>query len=325
MPRYLITGGAGFIGANLAQALVARGESVRILDDFSTGRLRNLSGIQDRVEILRGDIRDPATVARAVAGVEVILHQAALNSNPRSIKEPLLTSDVNVGGTLTLLQAARTAGTRRFVYASSSSVYGEVAGLPKTEDMPTAPKAPYGVSKLAAEQYCRVFAQVYGIETVSLRYFNVFGPRQHPDSEYAAVIPRFLRRMLAGKRPVIFGDGEQSRDFTPVEDVVAANLLAAESRQGIGEVINVAGGHPSTLNQLVTWLNELLETDLRPVYEPPRPADMRHSYGSIRKAGSLLGFRPQTEVREGLRRTIEWFKTQESWGTCEGETPTSDD
>ncbi len=311
MARYLITGGAGFIGANLAHALVAQGETVRILDDFSTGRLQNLSGIDDQVEILRGDIRDPATVARAVAGVEVILHQAALNSNPRSIMEPLLTSDVNVGGTLTLLQAARTAGTRRLVYASSSSVYGEVAGLPKTEDMPTAPKAPYGVSKLAAEQYCRVFAQVYGIETVSLRYFNVFGPRQHPDSEYAAVIPRFLRRMLAGTRPVIFGDGEQSRDFTPVDNVVAANLLAAESRQGIGEVMNVAGGHPSTLNQLVTWLNELLGTDLRPIYEPPRPADIRHSYGSIRKAGSLLGYWPQTEVRKGLRQAIEWFKVHE--------------
>ncbi len=311
MPRYLITGGAGFIGANLAHALVARGETVRILDDFSTGRLQNLSDIEDQVEILRGDIRDSATMARAVAGVEVILHQAALNSNPRSIQEPLLTNDVNVGGTLTLLQAARAAKTRRVVYASSSSVYGEVAGLPKTEDMPTAPKAPYGVSKLAAEQYCRVFAQVYGIETVSLRYFNVFGPRQHPDSEYAAVIPRFLRRMLAGKRPVIFGDGEQSRDFTPVDNVVAANLLAAGSPKGIGEIMNVAGGKSSTLNQLVAWLNELLGTDLPPIYEPPRPADIRHSYASIRKAEALLGYRPHLDVREGLRRTIEWFKVHE--------------
>jgi UDP-glucose 4-epimerase len=311
MPRYLITGGAGFIGANLAHALVSRGETVCILDDFSTGRLQNLSGIEDQVEILRGDIRDSATVARAVAGVEVILHQAALNSNPRSIQEPLLTSDVNVGGTLTLLQAARAAGTRRVVYASSSSVYGDVSGLPKTEDMPTAPKAPYGVSKLAAEQYCRVFAQVYGIATVSLRYFNVFGPRQHPDSEYAAVIPRFLRRMLAGKRPVIFGDGEQSRDFTPVDNVVAANLLAAESRKGLGEIMNVAGGQPSTLNQVVAWLNELLGTNLPPVYEPPRPADVRHSYASIRKAETLLEYRPHLDVREGLRRTIEWFKIHE--------------
>ncbi len=311
MPRYLITGGAGFIGANLAHALVARGETVRILDDFSTGRLQNLSDIEDQVEILRGDIRDSATMARAVAGVEVILHQAALNSNPRSIQEPLLTNDVNVGGTLTLLQAARAAKTRRVVYASSSSVYGEVAGLPKTEDMPTAPKAPYGVSKLAAEQYCRVFAQVYGIETVSLRYFNVFGPRQHPDSEYAAVIPRFLRRMLAGKRPVIFGDGEQSRDFTPVDNVVAANLLAAGSPKGLGEVLNVAGGQPSTLNQVAAWLNELLGTDLPPIYEPPRPADIRHSYASVQKAFSLLGYQPHLDVREGLRRTIEWFKVHE--------------
>jgi len=250
-------------------------------------------------------------MSRAVNGVEVILHQAALNSNPRSIQEPVQTNDVNVGGTLTLLQAARAAGTRRVVYASSSSVYGEVAGLPKTEDMPTAPKAPYGVSKLAAEQYCRVFTQVYGIETVSLRYFNVYGPRQHPDSEYAAVIPRFLRRMLAGKRPVIFGDGEQSRDFTPVDNVVAANLLAAHSREGIGEVMNIAGGTSSTLNQLVAWLNEVLGTDLTPLYEPPRPADIRHSYASIRKAETLLGYRPHLGVQEGLRRTVEWFRVHE--------------
>ena len=311
MPRYLITGGAGFIGANLAHTLVARGETVRILDDFSTGRPENLRGIEDRIEILRGDIRDPAMLSRAVHGVEVILHQAALNSNPRSIQEPVQTNDVNVGGTLTLLQAARAAGTRRVVYASSSSVYGEVAGLPKTEDMATAPKAPYGVSKLAAEQYCRVFTQVYGIETVSLRYLNVFGPRQHPDSEYAAVIPRFLRRMLAGKRPLIFGDGEQSRDFTPVDNVVAANLLAAHSREGIGEIMNIAGGKSSTLNQLVAWLNEVLGTDLTPLYEPPRPADIRHSYASIRKAETLLGYRPHLGVQEGLRRTVEWFRVHE--------------
>jgi UDP-glucose 4-epimerase len=311
MPRFLITGGAGFIGANLVHALVGRGASVRILDDFSTGRAENLRGVEDRIEILRGDIRDPGTMSRAVAGVEIILHQAALNSNPRSIKEPEPTNAVNVGGTLNLLQAARAAGTRRVVYASSSSVYGEAAGLPKTEDMPTAPKAPYGVSKLAAELYCRVFTQVYGIETVSLRYFNVYGPRQHPDSEYAAVIPRFLRRMLAGKRPVIFGDGEQSRDFTPVDNVVAANLLAAYSPEGTGEVMNIAGGNPSTLNQLVAWLNELLGTDLLPLYEPPRPADIRHSYASIRKAETLLRYRPILDVREGLRRTVEWFKVHE--------------
>ncbi len=311
MPRYLITGGAGFIGANLAHALVARGESVRILDDFSTGRPENLGGIEDRIEILRGDLRDPAAVARAVRGTQVILHQAALNSNPRSIQEPGPTNAVNVGGTLLLLEAARAAGVRRVVYASSSSVYGDTPGLPKTEEMPLSPKAPYGVSKLAAEYYCRVFTEVYGLETVSLRYFNVFGPRQHPDSEYAAVIPRFLRRMLAGERPVIFGDGEQSRDFTAVENVVAANLLAAGTTQGIGEAFNIACGQTSTLNQLVAWLNQLLGTDLSPIYEPPRPADIRHSYASIRKAEALLGYRPTLEVQEGLRRTLEWFKQHE--------------
>ncbi len=311
MSRYLITGGAGFIGANLAHALVARGESVRILDDFSTGRHQNLQGIEDRIEILRGDIRDPAVVAAAVRGIEIILHQAALNSNPRSIKEPGPTNAVNVGGTLLLLEAARGAGTRRVVYASSSSVYGDTPGLPKAEDQPLSPKAPYGVSKLAAEFYCRVFSQVYGLETVSLRYFNVFGPRQHPDSEYAAAIPRFLRRMLAGDRPVIFGDGEQSRDFTAVENVVAANILAAEAVHGIGDVFNIAGGRPSTLNQVVAWLNQLLGTNLPPIYEPPRPADIRHSYASIRKAEEVLDYRPTLEVQEGLRRTVEWFKGHE--------------
>jgi UDP-glucose 4-epimerase len=311
MPRFLITGGAGFIGSNLAHALTARGEPVRILDDFSTGRAQNLSGIEDRIEILRGDIRDPATAGRAVEGIEVVLHQAALNSNPRSIKEPELTNAVNVAGTLRLLEAARAAGVRRVVYASSSSVYGDTPGLPKIEDMALAPMAPYGVSKLAAEYYCRVFTQAYGLETVSLRYFNVFGPRQHPDSEYAAVIPRFLRRMLAGKQPVIFGDGEHSRDFTPVENVVAANLLAAETGQGVGEVFNIAGGSPSTLNQLAAWLNQLLGTSLAPVYEPPRPADIRHSYASIQKAERVLGYRPNVQVQEGLRQTVEWFKAHE--------------
>jgi UDP-glucose 4-epimerase len=309
--RYLITGGAGFIGANLAHALVARGESVRILDDFSTGRPQNLRGIEDRIEILRGDIRAPAVVAQAVRGVEIILHQAALNSNPRSLKEPGPTNAVNVDGTLLLLEAARAAGTRRVIYASSSSVYGDTPALPKTEDLTLSPMAPYGVSKLAAEYYCRVFSGVYGLETVSLRYFNVFGPRQHPDSEYAAVIPRFLRRMLAGHRPVIFGDGEQSRDFTAVENVVAANLLAADATRGVGEVFNIACGQTSTLNQLVAWLNEVLGTDLPPIYEPPRPADIRHSYASIRKAEEMLGYRPTLDVQAGLRQTVAWFKVHE--------------
>ena len=312
MPRYLITGGAGFIGSNLAHALVARKESVRILDDFSTGRSQNLAGIEDQVEIIRGDLRDPEAVARAVRGVEIILHQAALNSNPRSIKEPGPTNAVNVGGTLLLLEAARQEKVRRLVYASSSSVYGEASPvLPKTEDLPLLPKAPYGVSKLAAELYCRVFAQVYGLETVCLRYFNVFGPRQLPDSEYAAVIPRFLRQMLAGKPPVIFGDGEQSRDFTPVANVVEANLRASESQQGVGEVFNVACGQTSTLNQVAAWLNAELGTNLAPTYEPPREADIRHSFASIRKAELTLGYRPPMDVRTGLRHTVEWFKVHE--------------
>jgi UDP-glucose 4-epimerase len=311
MTRYLITGGAGFIGSNLAHALVARGEAVRILDDFSTGRAHNLDGIADRVELVRGDLRDPEAVASAVRGVEIVLHQAALNSNPRSIKEPGPTNAVNVGGTLLLLEAARQAKVRRVVYASSSSVYGESPTLPKTEDLALLPKAPYGVSKLAAELYCRVFAQVYGLETVCLRYFNVFGPRQLPDSEYAAVVPRFLRRMLAGQRPVVYGDGEQSRDFTPVANVVEANLLAAEAAHGIGDVFNVACGQTSTLNQLVAWLNAELGTALAPIYEPCRAGDIRHSYASIRKAEATLGYRPPVDVRAGLRQTVLWFKKHE--------------
>ena len=311
MPRYLITGGAGFIGSNIAHALLARGESVRILDDFSSGRPQNLAGIADRIEIVRGDLRDPDAVAHAVRGVEIVLHQAALNSNPRSIKEPGPTNAVNVGGTLLLLETARQAGVRRVVYASSSSVYGESPALPKTEELPLLPKAPYGVSKLAAELYCRVFTHVYGLETVSLRYFNVFGPRQLPDSEYAAVIPRFLRRMLAGQRPVIYGDGEQSRDFTPVANVVAANLCAAAATNGIGEVFNVACGRASTLNQLVEWLNAELGTQLPPIYEPLRPGDVRHSYASIRQAETVLGYRPRREVRDGLHETVVWFKGHE--------------
>ncbi|HYL79886.1 MAG TPA: NAD-dependent epimerase/dehydratase family protein, partial [Candidatus Acidoferrum sp.] len=242
---------------------------------------------------------------------EIVLHEAALNSIPRSIKEPGPTNAVNVVGTLLLLEAARAAGVRRLVYASSSSVYGDTPDLPKTEDLPLRPKAPYGVSKLAAELYCRVFTQVYGFETASLRYFNVFGPRQHPDSEYAAVIPRFLRRMLAGQRPVIYGDGEQSRDFTAVDNVVEANLLAAGAAQGVGDAFNIACGQASTLSQVAAWINEALGTRLEPIFEPPRPADIRHSYASIRKAEAVLGYRPSLGVREGLRRAVAWFKEHE--------------
>jgi UDP-glucose 4-epimerase len=311
MARYLITGGAGFIGSNLAHALIARGASVRILDDFSTGRPQNLEGIADKVEMVRGDLRDREAVGKAVRGVEIVFHQAALNSNPRSIKEPGPTNAVNVTGTLRLLEASRQAKVRRVVYASSSSVYGESPTLPKTEDLALLPKAPYGVSKLAAELYCRVFTQVYGLETVSLRYFNVFGPRQLPDSEYAAVVPRFLRRMLVGERPIVYGDGEQSRDFTPVANVVEANLLAAEAAHGIGDVFNIACGQTSTLNQLVSWLNAELETNLSPVYEPSRAGDIRHSYASVQKAEAALGYRPSVDVRAGLRQTALWFKTHE--------------
>ncbi len=302
MVRYLVTGGAGFIGSNLAEALVKSSHRVRVLDNFATGARANLTAGAGAVELLEGDLRDAAIVERAVQGIDVVFHQAALPSVARSLEDPATTHAVNATGTLTLLLAARRAGVRRVVYASSSSVYGDSPTLPKREEMPTQPKSPYAVSKLAGEQYCQVFAAAFGLETVSLRYFNIFGPRQDPASPYAAVIPNFLTAMRRGERPVIFGDGKQSRDFTYVENAVQANLLAAEAPRASGEVINVACGGRVTLLELVEQLNHLLETHLDPIFAPPRPGDVRHSQADLTRAAAVLGYHPTVDLQEGLAR-----------------------
>ena len=308
--KYLVTGGAGFIGSHIVTELVARGEDVRVLDDFSTGRRENLAHVQGEFELIIGDLRDLDVVRRAVQGVEVVLHQAALPSVARSVREPLVTNEANVTGTLNLLVAARDAGVRRVVYASSSAVYGDSPTLPKIETMPSAPKSPYAVAKLAGELYAQVFVQLYGLETVSLRYFNVFGPRQDPTSQYSAVIPIFITAMLRGQRPPVEGDGLQSRDFTYVANVVHANLLAATTPAVSGEVFNIACGMRFNLLELISLINELLGTNLEPTFGPPRPGDVRHSQADIARARDRLGFQVLVDFREGLRRTVEWYREQ---------------
>jgi UDP-glucose 4-epimerase len=304
----LVTGGAGFIGSNLVETLVSSGNEVRVLDDASTGSLDNLEGIEPAPEVVVRDIRDREAVGEAVRGVEVVYHLAALPSVARSVADPLGTHQVNVDGTLNVLQAARRGGVRRVVYASSSSVYGDTARLPKGEEMPLSPQSPYAASKAAGEGYCRAFARVYGLETVSLRFFNVFGPRQDPSSEYAAVIPRFIHRMLAGTSPEIFGDGGQSRDFTYVANVVEAlQLAAAAGPLAVGQALNVGCGSRTTLLELVSILNGLLETSLVPTFSAPRAGDVRHSHADISQAERLLGYRPGVSVQEGLASTVAWF------------------
>lgn len=306
--RYLITGGAGFIGSNIAATLVERGETVRIIDNFSTGFRSNIQDMLPRIELIEGDIRSYHLVREAVEGMDAILHQAALPSVPRSVKDPLTSNDVNITGTLNVLYAAKDAHVKRVVYASSSSVYGDTPELPKHERMTPRPLSPYAVSKLAAEQYCQVFARNYGLETVALRYFNVFGPRQNPDSQYAAVIPRFIRMMMRGESPTVFGDGEQSRDFTFVQNTVDANLRAAVADCPPGTVVNCACNERTTLNTLVQRINGLLGTNVQPVYEAPRAGDILHSLGAIIMAEQLIGYRPGVSFEEGLRSTVEWYR-----------------
>jgi nucleoside-diphosphate-sugar epimerase len=304
----LVTGGAGFIGSHLTDALVAAGHTVRVLDNFSTGKRDNLADARSRVQLIEGDITDPAAVRIAVRGVEVVYHQAALASVPRSVADPLATHAACATGTLNVLVAARDAKVRRVVYAASSSAYGDSARLPKHEDDPTRPLSPYAVAKLAGEQYCAAFAGVYGLETVRLRYFNVFGPRQSPDSAYAAVIPLFIRALTTGKSPLIHGDGEQSRDFTYVADTVQANLKAADAPGVAGKVFNVACGKRTSLNQLVAHLNKLLGTDIAATHGPVRAGDVRHSQADIERARSELGYRPTTDVLDGLRQCLKWWE-----------------
>jgi len=308
MASYLITGGAGFIGSHIVRELLRRRQTIRVLDNFSTGTEENLHDCLSRIELIRGDVRDRRVVRQAVRGIDYILHQAALASVPRSIDHPVETNQVNVGGTLSLLQAAREAGTRRFVLASSSSVYGPSPRLPKRENARPNPISPYAISKFTGEQYCRVFFQLYGLPTVCLRYFNVFGPRQNPASQYAAVIPKFILALLQGTRPVIHGDGRQSRDFSYVSNVVQANILACRVEQAGGQVINVACGRRYTINDLAARLSRLAGLRSAPVHTAPRPGDVRHSLADITKARQLLGYRPTVSFEEGLERTVAWFK-----------------
>jgi UDP-glucose 4-epimerase len=306
--KALVTGGAGFIGSNLVRALLERGDEVRVLDNFSTGYRGNLEELD--VELVEGDLRSYERVATAVTDVEVVFHQGALPSVPRSIQDPLTSSAVNVEGTLNVLLAGRDAGVRRVVFASSSSVYGNSPGMPRHESQRPAPLAPYAVSKLAAEQYCMVANRVFGLESVALRYFNVFGEHQDPLSGYAAVIPKFIRIMLDAERPTIFGDGETSRDFTHVENVVDANLKAADAPAAAGRVMNVAIGASHTLNDLVRALQRLLDSEIEADYAPPRPGDVAESLADVSLARQLIGYEPSVAFEEGLERTIAWIAEQ---------------
>jgi UDP-glucose 4-epimerase len=310
MAAYLVTGGAGFIGSHIVEALAARGDSVRVLDNFSTGSPANLDGIEGALDVLEGDITDPATVQSAMKGVEVVFHQAALASVPRSVANPIATHRACVDGTLNVLLAARDAGVRRVVYAASSSAYGASEKLPKCETDPTLPLSPYAVAKLAGEQYCAAFTEVYGLETVRLRYFNVFGPRQTPDSPYAAVIPLFLRALARGERPVIHGDGSQSRDFTYVADVVQANLLAADAPTASGRVYNIAGGGRTSLLELLGHLGRIVGAEVKPRFVERRPGDVKHSQADISRAMRDLGYRPRFAITEGLEQTAAWLLGQ---------------
>ncbi len=308
---YLVTGGAGFIGSNIVDELVKRGEKVVILDNFSSGRRGNIAHLLDKIEVVEGDVRDFWTVIQAVKGVEYILHQAALPSVQRSVNNPLTSNEVNINGTLNLLEAAKEYGVKRFIYASSSSVYGDTPTLPKREDMPPKPLSPYAITKLAGEEYCQTFSKLYDIPAVCLRYFNVFGTRQDPTSQYSAVIPKFIRLLLENKTPIIYGDGEQSRDFTFVQNVVEANILACQSDISKGEVINIACGQSFTLNQLVSTLNQIIGSKIKPEYSPGKPGDVRNSLADISKARKLLGYETKVSFALGLEKTVEWFRSQE--------------
>ena len=305
--RALVTGGAGFVGSHLVDRLLAEGASVRVLDDFSTGRRANLEQAATAAEVIEGDVRDFEVVCRAARGCEVILHQAALPSVPRSIADPLASHEVNVSGTLNVLMAARDHDVRRVIYASSSSVYGFNPELPKAETATPLPMSPYAAAKLAGESYCASFGNVYGLETVALRYFNIFGPRQDPSSEYAAVIPRWAAGLSAGRGPTIFGDGEQSRDFTYIDNVVDANMAALVAPDAAGQVFNVACGRRTTLNELARELIARIGADAEPSYWPERAGDVRHSLADVSKAAAILGYVPKVDLCEGLARTVERY------------------
>ncbi len=305
---YLVTGGAGFIGSHITEALVKRGDRVRVLDNLMTGHRHNLAHLADKIEFIEGDIRDAEATRKAMEGIQIVFHEAAIPSVPRSVSDPQLNHDANVNGTFNVLMAARDAGVKRVVYAASSSAYGDTEVLPKQEAMLPSPLSPYAAAKLFGEYYCQVFTRVYGLETVALRYFNVFGPRQDPTSPYSGVISKFVTTLLKGETPVIFGDGEQSRDFTYVANVVDANLRAAEAPEASGHVMNLGIGQRITLNRLLAELQKILGTDLQPTYRETRAGDVRHSLADISRAANLLGYRPLVELAEGLEYTVSWYK-----------------
>jgi nucleoside-diphosphate-sugar epimerase len=305
--RVLVTGGGGFIGSHLVERLLREGHTVRALDNFSTGRRDNLLPFAEDVEVVEGDLQSYERAHKAVRGCEVVFHQAALPSVPRSIQDPLTSSGVNITGTLNVLLAARDEDVRRVVFASSSSVYGANLELPKREEMAAEPISPYATAKLAAENYCRSFTQVYGLETVALRYFNVFGPRQDPQSAYAAVIPNFITAFLAGRAPVVHGDGEQSRDFTYIDNVVAANLLAADAPGVAGRRYNIACGERTTLNRLAAELRDLTGATVEPIHDDPRAGDVPHSLADVGAAARDLGYEPRIDLRDGLERTVAYY------------------
>lgn len=305
---YLVTGGAGFIGSHISEALVNRGDRVRVLDNLMTGNRENLGHLANEIDFIEADIRDFDTVRRAMDGVRIVFHEAAIPSVPRSVNEPVLNHESNVNGTFNVLLAARDAGVKRVVFAASSSAYGEKGIEAKLETQLPEPLSPYAVAKLVGEYYCQVFTRVYGLETVSLRYFNVFGPRQDPSSPYSGVISKFITDLLNSRRPIIFGDGEQSRDFTYVANIVDANLRAAEAPEASGRVINLGMRQRTTLNQLLAELQRIIGTSIAPSYQESRAGDIRHSLADISLAGTLLGYRPLVGLADGLRHTVNWYR-----------------
>ena len=310
MAQYLVTGGAGFIGSHLAEELVRRGEQVRVVDSLITGKRENLSHLP-QVEFLHGDLADPDVARRAVQGVDYVLHQAAIPSVPRSVQDPITSNRANIDAALNVLVAARDAGVRRVVYAGSSSAYGNTPTLPKVETMPTAPLSPYALQKLVAEQYCQMFTQLYGLETVTTRYFNVFGPRQDPSSPYSGVISLFISALVENRQPTIYGDGEQTRDFTYVANVVDGVLRACHAENVSGEVMNVATGGRISLNQLFEAVKALTGASVTPIYKEPRAGDVRDSQADIQKARQLLGYTPTVTLEQGLEKTVEWFRASQ--------------
>ena len=309
MSNYLVTGGAGFIGSNIVEELVNSGEEVTVLDNLSTGYKKNIEPFLDKINFIQGDIRDVESVKKSLKDADYVLHQAAMASVPRSIDNPVLVNDININGTLNILEEARKAKVKCFVYAASSSAYGDSEVSPKREDLTPSPLSPYAVSKLAGEYYCSVYSTIFGLPTVSLRYFNVFGPRQDPNSQYAAVVPIFISKLLDNKKPEIFGDGNQSRDFTYVKNVVKANILASKSAEtASGEMVNVACGDKCTVNDLFRNISNYIGSDIEPVYSPPRAGDVKHSLADISKAKNIINYSVEESFEESIRKTVDWYK-----------------